>query len=102
MYGSPVGNTTITSTTQVVPTTYHGRVFGINFLAAGTGTTIKIRNNGATGTILLQEQSTASAPLSKDYGVNGYEFSNGIYVEFDAQTSRATISYRQEESNLGL
>lgn len=99
MYGSPVGTRTITASTQLVPITHHARVFNINYLAAGTSTTIKLFNNGPSGTLTLQDQSTTSLPGKVDYGVNGHLFTNGVYVLLDAQTSRVTVSYRQEEKN---
>lgn len=99
MYGAPVGTITITSSTQIVPTNYAGRVFNINYLAGGTSTTIKVLNNGSAGTLYLQDQSTSSLPGKVDYGVNGHFFQNGIYILLDAQTTRATIAYRQEEGN---
>ncbi len=99
MYGAPVGTKVITSSQQVVPTNFHARLFNMNILAAGTSTTVQALSNGATGTLILQEQSTSSNPKTVDYGVNGHEFPKGIYILFDAQTTQVTLSYRQEESN---
>ena len=100
MYGSPVGTTRVTSSQELVPTQYHARVFNINFMSAGTSSTIKLLTNGVAGTVLIQEQNTGSNPKTVDFGVNGVEFPNGVWVTLDAQTSYATISYRREESNL--
>lgn len=99
MYGSPTGTTTITTSTQVVPTTYHARVFNINFMSAGTSSTIKIFDNGSAGTLRIQEQNITSNPKTVDYGPQGQEFANGIYVQLDASVVYATIAYRQEEKS---
>ena len=99
MYGAPVGTRNITTSTQIVPVGYHARIFNINFVAAGTSTTVKILNNGSAGTVFLQEQSVSSNPKTVDYGPQGHEFPNGLYVLLDAQISYATVSYRQEEKN---
>lgn len=99
MFGAPVGNTTITTSTQVVPRNYHARLFNINFQASGTSTTVKFLSGGTTGTLVVQEQNSSSNPKTVDFGINGYEFPNGIYVLLDAQTLQVTLQYRQEESN---
>ena len=99
MYGSPVGTANVTSSQQLLSTDYKGRVFSINFMASGTSSTIKLLTNGVSGTVLIHEQSTESLPKTVDFGINGYLFDNGIYVQFDAQSSRVTVSYRQEEKN---
>ena len=98
MYGSPVGNITITQSTQIVPVGYHARLFGINFLTSGTGSTVNFYDNGPTGTLVVSEKGT-DPPFTENYGINGIEFTNGIYVAFDAKTLRATVVYRQEEKN---
>lgn len=99
MYGAPVGTIRLTTSSQIIPTTYKGRIFNVHLIASGTSTTVKFLDNGSGGTLKLQEQSTSSNPKTVDYGVNGYLFDNGIYVLVDAQTSQVTIQYRQEEYN---
>ena len=99
MYGSPVGTTNITSSTQVIPQGYKGRVFNINFMAAGTSTTVKLLTGGSGGTVLLQEQSTGSNPKTVDYGIQGQLFDDGVFVLVDAQVTRVTLALRQEEKN---
>ena len=99
MYGAPVGTASVTSSTQLLSTDYKGRVFNINFMCGGTGSTMKLLTNGASGTVLIWEQTTSGLPKTQDFGPNGVLFDNGIYVQFDDKTTRATIVYRQEEKN---
>lgn len=100
MYGAPVGTIKVTASSQIIPKDYKARLFNVNFMTSGTSTTVQFYSGGtAPGTLVIQEQNSSGTPKTVDYGVNGYLFDNGIYIQLDAQASYATVQVRQEEKN---
>lgn len=100
MFGAPVGTINITTSSQIIDKSFKGRLFNVNFMSSGTSSTVKFFSNGtAPGTLMIQEQNTTSNPRTVDYGLNGYLFDNGIYVQMDGSVAYVTVQYRQEEKN---
>ena len=102
MYGNMVGSRVLTGGTTLVPVGFGGRVFNINFLTSGTNIAIKFYTGGSGVTLVLQEDNTGTdKPKTVDYGIQGHEFSNGVYYYPVSGVTQATVSFKKEQSNTG-
>jgi hypothetical protein len=75
-------------------------MFGINIVASGS-TAIKFYTSGSGNTLHWQENFTTavtSLSTSKDYGINGILFPDGLYVYPDSATSQITVIYRKDNA----
>lgn len=72
-------------------------IYGVHILSgAGGGGVVNLRDGSAvSGTILIQEQGTASKGKSVSYGGLGLSFPNGCYVDIDANVTSVTVDYQR-------
>lgn len=62
----------------------------------GGGAVIQLRNGGAGGTIWIKETGTTGTGASFNYGETGVLFTNGCYVDVDANTVSVLITAYKE------
>ena len=73
------------------------RVFNINVNSgAGGGGIVEFRNGGAAGDIYLVTTGTVSTGVPFEYGDHGIVFTDGCYVNMDANVDSITVTYRKE------
>lgn len=73
------------------------RVYMVHVISgAGGGAVVSLRNGGAAGDIWVTVTGTASTGITFDFGHNGIVFSNGCYVDVDANTTSVVASYEKE------
>lgn len=97
MYGSPVGTKLVTADGELFAAGDTIRVFNMHILSSGGGAAVvTLKNGGSGGTAWVTETGTTSTGKTFDYGVNGILFTNGCYVDVDANTTSVLISCRKD------
>lgn len=97
MYGAPVGSILVTADGELIAAGNTIRVFNIHILSGGGGgAVVSLKNGGASGTVWITETGTTSTGKTFDYGINGLLFTNGCFVDVDANTTSVLLSCRKE------
>lgn len=73
------------------------RVFTIHILSGGGGAAVVALRAGTAvgGTIQVQETGTVSTGKTFDYGMHGFYFPTGCFVDVDTNTTSVLVSYSQ-------
>jgi hypothetical protein len=73
------------------------RVYAMHLVSgAGGNSVVSLKNGGAAGDIWITCTGTASTGITFDFGHKGFVFTNGCYVDVDANTNSVLVSCWKE------